>query len=88
MAAEQTSNHLDIVEKGDLEEITRGRHLRRNPGSVADRRGNMSATANTASTTSSRFQSGIASSLELFTPEEVLGQVNNAEFQTSPIVAT
>ena len=80
MSAKKDSNRMNIVDHGDLDRITRSGHVRSRPGARAspkDGRGGSVSTSNTASTTSSRFQSSIASSLELLTPEEVLGQVGH-----------
>ena len=71
MSAKDNPHRMTVDKRGELESITRRSGGQRSkPGSKP----RSSSQANTASTTSSRFQSGI-SSLELLTPEEVVGQV-------------
>ena len=65
-------NRMTVTKRGELEEITRrGSRNGSRPGSKAS----LKQESNASSATSSRFQSSIASSLQLLTPEEVLGQV-------------
>ena len=69
-------NRLNVVSTGELENITRPASSKRKVGSRATPGSN----SNVASASSHRFHSGtsLAPSLELLTPEEVMGQVSKS----------
>ena len=65
-------NRLDVVSRGDLEDITKPSSSRSRTGSrvTSSQLGNSSATS-----TASRLRPQVAAALELLTPEEVMDQV-------------
>ena len=70
--ASYDSHRLGVLEKGNLEDITKPPSSRSRPGSRVTSSNPSNASA---SSTSSRLRPQVAAALELLTPEEVMEQV-------------